>query len=256
MIFLLDASGSVGASNYLKEKEFIKIVVSRYDLETVNQAAVIVFSTQASNVVPLGSKKTSLSFASSVDNIPYDQGWTRIDLALRLAYDEYFSAHNSNETQKLVILLTDGKQTRGNFLSTPYIPIEDTAQILRSKSARIFAVAIGHYVNISEMRMVTEREEDIFQIMFHDLVAKADTISKTSCVDARKSKPIFYFYTCRVLNPVTRRQLNLKAIDFVVGLRDKKYNSVSVLWYVRCVSKTFLNKTYMRATTGLETRRG
>ena len=203
MIFLLDASGSVGADNYIKEKEFIKIVVSRYDLETVNQAAVIVFSTQASNVVPLGSKKTSLSFASSVDNILYDQGWTRIDLALRLAYDEYFSAHNSNETQKLVILLTDGKQTP----SQSYIPINDTAQLLRSKSARIFAVAIGHSVDISEMRMVTEREEDIFQIMeFNDLVAKADAISKTSCVDARKSEPIFYFYTCKVLNPVTRRQ--------------------------------------------------
>ena len=233
MIFLLDASGSVGASNYVKEKEFIKIVVSRYDLETVNQAAVIVFSTQASNVVPLGSKKTSLSFASSVDNIPYDQGWTRIDLALRLAYDEYFSAHNSNETQKLVILLTDGKQTRDNFLSPPYIPIEYTAKILRSKSARIFAVAIGHSVDISEMRMVTEREEDIFQIMeFNDLVAKADVISKTSCVDARKSKPIFYFYTCKVLNPVTRRELNFKAIDFIVGLRDK----TKIALLIRCVS--------------------
>ena len=197
LIFLLDASGSVGASNYLKEKEFIKIVVSRYDLETINQAAVIVFSTQASNVVPLGSKKTLVSFASSVDNIPYDQGWTRIDLALRLAYDEYFSAHNSNETQKLVILLTDGKQTRGN-LSTSYIPIEDTAKILRSKSARIFAVAIGHSVDISAMRMVTERNEDIFRIMeFNDLVAKADVISKTSCVDARKSTPIFTFIHVR-----------------------------------------------------------
>ena len=216
MIFLLDASGSVGASNYVKEKEFIKIVVSRYDLETVNQAAVIVFSRDASNVVPLGSKKTSLSFASSVDNIPYNRGGTRIDLALRLAYDEYFSADNSKETQKLVILLTDGKQTRRK-LSPPYIPIEDTAKILRSKSARIFAVAIGHSVNISEMRMVTEREEDIFQIMeFNDLVAKADAISKTSCVDARKSEPIFYFHTCKVLNPVTRHELN-KATDFVAG---------------------------------------
>ena len=187
LIFLLDASGSVGASNYVKEKEFIKIVVSRYDLETVNQAAVIVFSRGASNVLPLGSKKTSLSFATAVDNIPYNRGTTRIDLALRLAYDEYFLAVNSNETQKLVILLTDGIQTRSNSLNPAYIPIENTVELLRQKSARIFAVAIGHNIAMSEMRTVTEKDDDIFLVTeFNDLVAKADAISKTSCADSRK----------------------------------------------------------------------
>ncbi|CAH3140532.1 unnamed protein product, partial [Pocillopora meandrina] len=91
LIFLLDASGSVDASNYIKEKEFIKVVVSRYDVETVNKAAVIVFSEAASNVIPMGSETTPLSFALAVDDIPYDASYTRIDLALRLAYDEYFS---------------------------------------------------------------------------------------------------------------------------------------------------------------------
>ncbi|XP_020623484.1 fibrillin-2-like [Orbicella faveolata] len=110
LIFLLDASGSVGKDNYVKEKEFIKIVASRYELERTSQAAVIAFSSRASNKVPLGSKNTTLSFASAVDNIPYVRGITRIDLALRLAYDEYFSLEVSNDTQKLVILLTDGIQ--------------------------------------------------------------------------------------------------------------------------------------------------
>ena len=178
----------------MKEKDFIKIVASRYNLETVNQAAVIVFSSQASNDVRLGLKNTTLSFATAVNNIPYIKGGTRIDLALRLAYDEYFLTNNANETQKLVILLTDGIQTRGNSLSPPYIPIEDTVQLLRSKSARIFAVAIGNSVDMSEMRIVTEREDDIFLVTeFKDLVAKADAISKTSCVDARKSEAIFQF---------------------------------------------------------------
>ena len=151
----------------------------------MNKAAVIVFSTAASNVIPMGSKTTSLSFALAVDNITYNEGWTRIDLALSLAYDEYFSG--KDETQKLIILLTDGIQTRGDSMSPAYIPIEVTAERFRSKSARIIAVTIGQNINMREMRTVTEREEDIFRVTeFNDLVANADAISKTSCVNARK----------------------------------------------------------------------
>ena len=191
LIFLLDASGSVGADNYVKEKEFIKIVTSRYELETTSQAAVIAFSSKASNVVPLGSKNTTLSFASAVDEIPYVKGFTRIDLALRLAYDTYFTSEDSNETQKLVILLTDGKQNK--WLDPPYIPITDTVQLLRSKAARIYAVTIGGNIDISAMRNVTEEDDEIFQATeFDDLVAKADSISKKSCVNARELFPFVY----------------------------------------------------------------
>jgi len=186
LIFLLDASGSVGSDNYIKEKEFIKIVASRYELEITNQAAVIAFSSNAYIAVPLGAYNTALSFASAVDNIPYDAGWTRIDLALHLSYNKYFSSEDSNKTQKLVILLTDGKQTRKPF-STAIIPVEDTVKLLRSKAARIFAVTIGNNTDMSAMRMVTEEDHDIFQVTeFNDLVAKADSIAKTSCVDARE----------------------------------------------------------------------
>ena len=190
LIFLLDASGSVRKHNYLKEKEFIKIVACRYDLGTASQAAVIPFSDNASIAVPLGSTKTALSFASAVDNIPYASGQTRIDLALRLAYDEYFSYEDSNDTQKLVVLLTDGKQTT----SSSYIPIEDTVHLLRSKAARIYAVPIGNNIDMSTMRAITDEDDHIFQVTdFNDLTAKADLISRRSCVEARELL-IFYFY--------------------------------------------------------------
>ena len=191
LIFLLDSSGSVGEDNYVKEKEFIKIVASRYELGTTSQAAVIRFSSEATNEVPLGSKNTSSSFASAVDNIPYNRGNTRIDRALHLTYKKYFSSEDWNETQKLVILLTDGKQN--GWSNPPYKPIEDTVQLLRSKDARIYAVTIGSNINMSAMRAVTEEDGDIFQATeFNDLVAKADSISKTACVDARKLFSIVY----------------------------------------------------------------
>ena len=187
LIFAIDASGSVGVDNYQKQKEFIKILGSRYDLENSSQVAVIVFSNHASNEIQLGTKKSALSFATAVDNIPYFQAFTRIDLALRLAYDEYFAADSSNETQRLVILLTDGKQTRNNFMSPEYVPVEETVDLLRSKGARMFAVGIGPSVDVTEMRMVTEQEDDIFLATeFSDLIAKADLIAKTTCTVARK----------------------------------------------------------------------
>lgn len=184
---MLDASGSVGKGNYLKEKEFIKIVTSRYELGTTSQAAVIQFSDNASTAISLGSTKTAVSFASAVDNIPYARGWTRIDLALSLAYNEYFSSDVSNATKKLVILLTDGIQSRWPNMNPPYIPIKDTIQLLRSNAARIYAVTIGSNINMLTMKAITEKDDHIFQATgFNDLVAKADAVSKTSCVDARK----------------------------------------------------------------------
>ena len=69
--------------------------------------------------------KTAMSFATAVDKIPYFHAFTRIDLALRKAYDEYFST-SSNETQRLVVFSTDGKQTRNEFMTPEYVPISDT----------------------------------------------------------------------------------------------------------------------------------
>ncbi|XP_078351498.1 polycystin family receptor for egg jelly-like isoform X1 [Oculina patagonica] len=191
LIFAVDASGSVGIENYEKQKDFIKILASRYDLENSSQVAVIVFSNHASNEIQLGSSGTALSFATAVDNTPYFEAFTRIDLALRLAYDEYFLTESSNETERLVILLTDGKQTRNDFMTPDYIPIEDTVQLLRSKSARIFGVGIGDSVDLTEMRIVTEQEDDIFLATeFNELVAKADFIAKTTCAVALQAQGV------------------------------------------------------------------
>ena len=183
----MDASGSVGKENYEKQKDFIKILASRYDLASRSKAGVVVFSGDASNVIHLGSKRTALSFANAVNIIPYLESVTRIDLGLKTIYDEYFAPSASKDTQRLVILLTDGKQTRKNYMNPQYVPIQDTVQLLRAKAARIFAVGIGQSVDIREMRMVTKSEEDIFLASeFKDLVDKADAIAKTTCSVARK----------------------------------------------------------------------
>ena len=51
----------------------------------------------------------------------------------------------------------------------------------------MFAVGIGDSVDLTEMRIVTEQEDDIFLATeFNDLVAKADYIAKTTCAVARK----------------------------------------------------------------------
>ena len=77
-------------------------------------------------------------------------------------------------------------------------------QLLRSKSARIFAVGIGPSVDLTEMRMVTEQQDDIFLATeFNDLVSKADTIAKTTCAVVRKFisklfvQKFLFCYVCR-----------------------------------------------------------
>ena len=91
--FLLDSSGSVGLENYATEKNFVKLI-SREVTSTSrgSRTGVIVFSDfpYLSLNFKGFSAMPSAHFEALIDTLPYQQGRTRIDLALGMAAKDLF----------------------------------------------------------------------------------------------------------------------------------------------------------------------
>ena len=80
--------------------------------------------------------------AQAVDALPFDRGVTRIDLALREAQRNFFTPAMGARLSaaKIVIVLTDGKQTTGR---ADYVNPATVAQELRDAGISTMVVGMG-----------------------------------------------------------------------------------------------------------------
>lgn len=108
LLFILDESGSVQESDFIKTKEFVKKIISKFELSENRSAGVITFSSTAVERIRLSESSTS-SFLSAVDRIDYRAGGTDILSSLNAALNEInnYAIHNLT----LVFLITDGDST-------------------------------------------------------------------------------------------------------------------------------------------------
>ena len=112
--FLMDASGSVGADNFEKQKEFIKAVAGTLGLKSgLARAGSLVYSDMATVQQSFNSCNGTHSVVEAVDHIPYYGRTTRIDRALSLANTDLFSDAGGvrSYVANTLLLLTDGRQT-------------------------------------------------------------------------------------------------------------------------------------------------
>jgi len=85
IIFVLDGSGSIGASNFLLIKNFVKEVVSSFDVgpgENQTRIGVIQYSHWVRTEFNLNAYQTKAQINSAIDNITYNDGSTATHLGL------------------------------------------------------------------------------------------------------------------------------------------------------------------------------
>jgi len=139
--FLLDSSGSL-KTEYHKEKAFLKRVVDTFGLsEDGFRAGVVTFSYGADISIKFDDHYDSASFNRAVDNIPLVGATTRIDLALKKAKKELFTAKNGARVAaaKFVVLITDGSQT---YLPGVTNPCQITDE-MRAEGTTVIVMGIG-----------------------------------------------------------------------------------------------------------------
>nr|XP_006816609.1 PREDICTED: sushi, von Willebrand factor type A, EGF and pentraxin domain-containing protein 1-like [Saccoglossus kowalevskii] len=149
IVFLVDSSGSIGASNFHFEINFIREISTIFSMSPDEARVSVVTYSDSSKIVRqidyIGSSvgKNKCTFLGELSLIRYEAGWTDTKGALEEA--DRVLQHARSGANRLVVLLTDGQSTEGD-------PVGIATRI-RNKGIRIVAIGVGN-VNMDELTSI------------------------------------------------------------------------------------------------------
>ena len=178
LAFIIDSSGSIGRTNYKKQKNFVKEVAKTFGLSpNGSRAAMVLYSNSASVKARFGQYSDPKEFGGAVDSLPYERGLTRIDKALDLTARDIFAQSRSG-VPKIAMLITDGTQTAAADAKG----LKEASEPLRQAGVRVLAVGVGKGVDREELRLVTESDEDVVLVAnFINLRLKLSNLISQVC---------------------------------------------------------------------------
>ena len=192
--FIVDSSGSL-RKDYDKEKEFVKIIAENLGISTNgSRAGVITFSWQTEHSIKLKDHETTQGFQEAVNRLPLFGHTTRIDKALNLANQELFKAENGGRpgVPKLIILLTDGSQTRDADALDPGI----IAAKIRAAGVKLIVVGIGNNVDSGELLHIANEKSNLYLAKdFNELKSPSFTANMTTISCAKGNKAIRKYFS-------------------------------------------------------------
>ena len=185
--FVMGMSSSITVKNYEKQRNFVKNVADTFSISMgKTETGVVTYNEEASLWIRFGQHKNNEEFKTAVDKIPYWGGQTRIERGLKMAADGLFGAIKQERANlsKILIVLTNGGQS-----SDPKATSLDQAVLpLLKLGVRLLAVGIRSDVSRDELRLIVEKDEDIFTVdNFDELLAKSNQIARAACVDSPPS---------------------------------------------------------------------
>ena len=179
--FLVDASGSISSRNYIKVKNFVSQLASKFNISPGgSRAAVVVYSTRATTRIRFRDHSTYQSFARAVRFLRHERGYTRIDLALQRAYFDVFGPRGGARflVPKIAFVLTDGEQTR----AANQIPLDRVSGRLKDAGVRIVSIGIGRRANKEQLKVIASSEKDVvLASTFDGLLDKVEPLTKVAC---------------------------------------------------------------------------
>lgn len=158
VVFLLDASGSVGQSNFKLTLEAIKSFVSLFDIGPRNtRVAIETFATSVNHQFALNDHQNITSMVTAIGKIPYQTGGTQINTALAYAASYSFKNGGRRFADKILILVTDGRS----------YDINDTviqANNLQKHGINVFCLGVGAFVDMKELQVITKNKNRVLQV--------------------------------------------------------------------------------------------
>ena len=191
--FLLDASGSILAKQYQLLKNFINKFADKNELSLPGlHIGVVLFSSSSSVAIKLSDYYDIKSFKKAVESLPHEGSITRIGLGLKTAYDKLFTKEYGarQNVPQMLILLTDGKQTRKYNYIEPSIP----AKSLINSGVFIKAIGIGPYADRQELQTITGSRKDVFMTRYFISLFEDEFFQQFS-FNCDKGKCVFLLYS-------------------------------------------------------------
>ena len=191
MIFLLDTSSNLlSTKNFENQKLFIQRIISRFN-STNSRINIIPYSDIPHEAKILTTEGKSIGeFAELVRNVQLLMGGcTRHDLALNKSYNYFLSQGGPTGVQRVLVLLTTGKQPQHPLMPPEYIPIEEITVLLKEAKVITFAIGIGDNVQAQDLENIaTEPSKVILFESFNNVTEDTMIVYKEICKATGKTK--------------------------------------------------------------------
>ena len=163
MVFVLDASGSIGSSNFERMKQTLVDIVSELSIgPDTTRVAVVVFSSSANLIFNLNRYTDKETLIEAIRDIQYTGGGTDTAAALALlrtnVFSEILGVRPVNESTRVAIVITDGRSNDRDATR------QEAEQLRSSTSFIVYAVGIGGGIGIEELISIAGGNDTVIQV--------------------------------------------------------------------------------------------
>ncbi|XP_035659096.1 uncharacterized protein LOC118404179 [Branchiostoma floridae] len=218
IIFLLDGSGSVGASNFVKVKQFTKKTISGFDISpSGTQVGVIQYSTRTRQEFSMNSFVTKETLSSAIDEVQYMRGGTLTGKAIRYVTKYGFGKSDGARpgVPKVVIVVTDG---------VSYDAVAAPALEAQQKGITVYAIGVSGY-DADQLEQIASNNNTLAFVDNFNLLDNLRNTLLTGVCDA--ATPVFTSVTVNV--PFTADLRNPASVAFTTLSTSLKTEITSVL---------------------------
>ena len=170
VVFLVDGSGSIGATDFAEEINFVADLID--SLPSDVHSGVIVFSSNVEDMYSLTNNPSS----ATIRSLNYPGGGTSIGNAITVAIDEFTMNGRSGCVDHLIVL-TDG--ISGDDVTLP-------STDARTSGIITYSIGIGGRVDQAELLLIAGHHSRLFNASISSLRLLHNDITNGICNSSRK----------------------------------------------------------------------
>ncbi|XP_019711442.1 collagen alpha-4(VI) chain-like [Hippocampus comes] len=188
VVFLVDGSRSIGSANFQEVREFLRTVVSGFDIGPDNiRVALVQYSTNPFLEFLLLEHMDKNSLLVELDNLPYRLGGTQtgeaIDFIRTQLFNENAGSRASKGVPQIAVVITDGDSQDD---------VVQPALRLREHGVTVFAIGVGG-ANVIELEAIANQPSEDFRFLinnFQSLQRLREVVLETICESITNPIPV------------------------------------------------------------------
>ncbi|XP_021109060.1 von Willebrand factor A domain-containing protein 2 isoform X3 [Heterocephalus glaber] len=180
LIFLLDASASVGPENFAQMQSFVRSCALQFDVNPdVTQVGLVVYGGWAQTAFGLDAHLTRAAVLRAMSQAPYLGGVGSAGMALLHIYDKVMTVQRGARpgVLKVVVMVTGGRGAED--AAAP-------AQKLRSSGISVLVVGVGPVLRDALRRLAGPQHALIHVAAYSDLQYHQDALIEWICREAKR----------------------------------------------------------------------
>ncbi|XP_012628006.1 von Willebrand factor A domain-containing protein 2 [Microcebus murinus] len=180
LVFMLDASASVGPENFAQMQSFVRSCALRFDVNPdVTQVGLVVFGSWVQTAFGLDAHPTLAAVLRATSQAPYLGGAGSAGTALLHIYDKVMTVQRGARpgVPKAVVMLTGGRGAEDAAVP---------AQKLRNNGVSVLVVGVGPVLREALRRLAGPRDSLIHVAAYSDLRYHQDQLIEWICGEAKR----------------------------------------------------------------------